>query len=259
VARKEGSNDQYVEMWKRIDTDTGKLTDLLRRPESYPYEPNIDLRVVETRSGLGESGADPQIPVLWLQSNVASKSRAMVAPGATRGSIAPDGSAVSYISQGALWISRIERMRRADFDAAYDRAIQDRAVLSAKQVGLATTMYANDYDEMYPPADDFENLVYPYIKNRDVLQGFVFLMNGDSLSGIKSPATTIIGYIIAPGGRAVVYADGHVKWIPADHASAPAMPRRRTARSGVRESLRASRSANATTQVTLKIPTNRRV
>jgi hypothetical protein len=40
----------------------------------------------------------------------------------------------------------------------------------------------------------------------------VYTFGGGSLASIDAPAETIIGYVTGPGGRAAIYADGHVKW-----------------------------------------------
>jgi len=44
--------------------------------------------------------------------------------------------------------------------------------------------------------------------------GFSFALSGEKLSSITNPADTILGYVTGPGGRAIIYVDGHVKWEP---------------------------------------------
>ena len=59
----------------------------------------------------------------------------------------------------------------------------------------------------------FADGISPYLKNDAAVQSFTYVgPDGGPLTGVTSPATTIMGYIAAPGGRAVVYVDGHVKW-----------------------------------------------
>ena len=86
--------------------------------------------------------------------------------------------------------------------------------LTLKQTGLALMMYAQDYDENYPhdPAS-VKEAVFPYLMSRDVLADFIYTYTGPTgLNQIGQPSTTPLGYIPSPGGRAIVYGDGHVKW-----------------------------------------------
>jgi hypothetical protein len=92
---------------------------------------------------------------------------------------------------------------------------------SAKEIGLAMLMYCQDYDEKFPPAGDIASTIKDYLMSRDAFNNpatgqpaFTYLLNGDELAGIKSPATTAMGYLGGPGGRAVLYSDGHVQWEP---------------------------------------------
>jgi prepilin-type processing-associated H-X9-DG protein len=52
------------------------------------------------------------------------------------------------------------------------------------------------------------------VKNSSILEGFVYTFKGGKLSDVDKPAETVLGYIEGPGGRAVAYLDGHVKWVP---------------------------------------------
>lgn len=56
------------------------------------------------------------------------------------------------------------------FAQARDKARQTACISNAKQVGLATLMYAQDYDETYPSAHwgIYLVLVQPYAKNREI-------------------------------------------------------------------------------------------
>ena len=81
-------------------------------------------------------------------------------------------------------------------------------------------MYAQDYDETYPPADGHATQVLrPYLKNDEVFNapgtdapGFVYTYTGGPMKSIASPSTQEVGYLSGPGGRAVIFADGHAKW-----------------------------------------------
>jgi prepilin-type processing-associated H-X9-DG protein len=74
-------------------------------------------------------------------------------------------------------------------------------------------MLAMDNDDVVPSGLSNDQLM-PYLKNQDLLNGFNYTFEGGSLSGISNPTDTEMGYVIGPGGRAIVYADGHAQWKP---------------------------------------------
>jgi hypothetical protein len=43
---------------------------------------------------------------------------------------------------------------------------------------------------------------------------FVYLLGRISVKDVECPATTQVGYVRGSGGRAVIYADGYVEWLP---------------------------------------------
>ena len=97
------------------------------------------------------------------------------------------------------------------------RSAAERTVLlsNAKQVGLAFLLYASDMDDEFPAnGADWQEQIMPYLKNRDIMSGFVYSFKGGNATNVESPASTELGYISGAGGRAVVYVDGHAKWIP---------------------------------------------
>ena len=81
-------------------------------------------------------------------------------------------------------------------------------------MGLAVLMYTQDYDEVYPTGDDFANKLNPYAKDESIFQDFTYNQPATALKDVSAPADTMMGYVPGPGGRAIVYADGHVKWKP---------------------------------------------
>jgi hypothetical protein len=93
------------------------------------------------------------------------------------------------------------------------REAAERAVTlsNAKQVGLAIIMYAADNDDIVP-ANLSSDQIMPYLMNADLLNGFVMTWSGGNIGEIKNPAETELGYVTGPGGSAIIYADGHVKW-----------------------------------------------
>lgn len=113
-----------------------------------------------------------------------------------------------------------------------------------KQVALATLMYAQDYDEKYPPARKWNDAIQPYAESEQIYHcpsvtgsKYGYAMNwrfsGKSLATVKSPAETITHYdsktlkrnAVGGGGKDIAFrhldganyafADGHIKWMPA--------------------------------------------
>jgi prepilin-type processing-associated H-X9-DG protein len=76
-------------------------------------------------------------------------------------------------------------------------------------------MYAQDADETLPGAGaDLPTLLEPYVKNRAVFEGLVYTFPGGSLADVPEPAKAQMGYVPAPGGRILLFVDGHVRFEP---------------------------------------------
>ena len=76
-------------------------------------------------------------------------------------------------------------------------------------------MFAADSDDVMPnQSSDWSGNLQPYLKNGSILEGFVYSFGGGSLNDVADPSRTEMGYKLGPGGRAVAYIDGHVRWIP---------------------------------------------
>ena len=93
-------------------------------------------------------------------------------------------------------------------------AAKRKAINDSKQAALALIMYASDMDDVLPGAEGWENKVNPYALDSDMLKNFNYTYKGGNMGNISDPANTELGFTMGPGGRAVAYVDGHVKWIP---------------------------------------------
>ena len=124
----------------------------------------------------------------------------------------PDARAVLYRAGGALYAVPILRIDRAAFLEAHRRAQRTVVISNAKQFGTGLMMYVQDYDEVLPSGDNINEKIDPYVKNDLLFQNFVYTFGGGPMASIDKPAELIIGYVTGPGGRANIYADGHVKW-----------------------------------------------
>jgi hypothetical protein len=166
----------------------------------------------------GKPGDKPATPA----APPAKDTQALVATDAEAVTLLPDGSAALYRSRGgALWAVPITRQDRDAFLNARRDYYRQVTMQNAKQVGLALVMYTQDYDEFWPNAGgNIRDQIGPYLRTSTVLQNpetgedaFTFVHPGVAgLAGVKEPAKTTIGYVGGPGGRAVIYADGHVGW-----------------------------------------------
>ncbi len=115
---------------------------------------------------------------------------------------------------GGLYLVDLRPISAAEYDASAERTLRMKAIMKAKQVSTAILIYSSDYDDFYPPISEWEDRVNPYIRNRELMQGFTYFLNGQEASKIENPSTTPMGHVDTPYGTAVAYADGSVKWIP---------------------------------------------
>jgi prepilin-type processing-associated H-X9-DG protein len=125
---------------------------------------------------------------------------------------------------------------------ARGRASTAECQSNLKQLALGMLMYAQDYDECFPPADRWSDVIYPYIKNWGILKcpgdpkheyGYAFnrALSFKRLGEIPRPAETPLLFdstlgkknaadegISWPsggrhsGGNSCAFTDGHVKW-----------------------------------------------
>ncbi|MCX7925795.1 MAG: hypothetical protein N2554_08310 [Fimbriimonadales bacterium] len=136
--------------------------------------------------------------------------------------VSPQGDALLYVVHGAAFFRPLIRLDAEQARTLKERLEKARHMRNAKQIANALLMYAQDYDELFPPRfdDEFVALALsPYIKDEEVFQvngafAFRYLLDGQSLANIESPAETVAGHLELPDGRAVIFADGHVRWEP---------------------------------------------
>ncbi len=127
--------------------------------------------------------------------------------------IAPDRSAVAYMDKGNVFVREMIKLGTVEFTALLDREEQQEALSKAKQLATAMHIYAADWDDVFPTPDGFKDKLMPYVKNGQLFDGFVYTFPGGKATDIAEPSKTEVGYVQGRRGRAVAYADGHVKWI----------------------------------------------
>ncbi|MBS1709361.1 MAG: hypothetical protein JSS65_11670 [Armatimonadetes bacterium] len=119
-----------------------------------------------------------------------------------------------YGKRGGLFVCPFEPIDVDMLEKAMAARAKAKAMDKAKQVALALIIYSADFDDVMPPNSNWQENVYPYMKNKDLANGFVYSLNGNDAGKITDPANTMLGSVDTPYGRAVAYADGHVKWVP---------------------------------------------
>ena len=194
--------DRYDTQWRRtiLPTEADTLS-IVQEP--IPAKPPEVLR-------------KPRLT--WLVSKAGERHyRYLLGENLLHASFTPKKDALFYIRREGAFVVPLVKVSTS----IPDEQLREQLMSQAKQIGLALLMYVQDYDEIFPPADqDFASLLTPYTRDASIFQNpetgvsFVYLLDTTPLSQIENPAATLVGYFEAPGGRVVVYADGHVKWVP---------------------------------------------
>jgi prepilin-type processing-associated H-X9-DG protein len=127
--------------------------------------------------------------------------------------LSPKDNFVAYTVDYSLRIRPIAKVPPEVAKLIKDAMAKRETMQNAKQMGLAILMYSGDCDDLTPPKDGLSDIIQPYLRMN--IPGFVYtLEGGKNLGEIANPAETEMGYINGPGGRAIVYVDGHVSWKP---------------------------------------------
>ena len=199
-------------MWRRLDPATaalGPLVPFVFTEVAIDEDPNA-LKVVDAK-GTVEDATAPGL-FLHVPGGKPGESGVLTTDG-SQAELSPKENAVAYVSGETVMVRRLVRVPRKAFDDARLAALKAAAVNNAKQAALGLLMYSADYDDNYPSQGDYTKIA-PYLKNDAIMNSFSYTFHGGNAVDIEKPAETELGYVPGPGGRAVAYADGHVKWIP---------------------------------------------
>jgi hypothetical protein len=192
----------------------GKLTGGgLFQAKPAAEETSLNLRVKLATSAAREGDTSQRIGLLWLESVKASKQpRALVSSDCSSGSLLRGGETVVYQSQGAAWAAPLLKMDLGQFLAM--RQAAERMVLMnhGKQFGLAVINYAQENEDFLPGGDNLPADLSPYADDPSIFTGLKYTIATPTLGEIAEPSKTELGFIEGAGGRAVIFADGHVVW-----------------------------------------------
>ena len=179
-------------------------------PLPLPEPLKSDLRIVRGTAAITQDGAKRTVHPVWLETTAKTgPPRVLIAADCDEAVLSPKGDAVLYRTQEGAFVMPLTKVSAL----ALTEALKAVAMSHAKQVGLGLMMYVQDYDEQFPLTEfNIADTVNPYVKNADVFEGFTYSYPAKSVGEIAKPAETIMGTVAGPGGEAVIYADGHVKW-----------------------------------------------
>ena len=200
-----------------VDLRTGQTQLLPKVPQWYEprrsVPPVLPFQVVNRRQDLLQADSLEHIRPVWLESLSKSENqRALLTADGEKVSLLPEANGAVFNALSALWFTPIVKMNKAEYLAARAAALKATAMSNARQLGLATLMFAQDNDEVMPGPDGIEANIGPYTGSSSLFDGFTYTYPGGSLADIVSPSETVLGHVAGPGGSAVIYADGHVKW-----------------------------------------------
>lgn len=219
----------------RLDPLTGqKLSETPFPPrgkakDGTPILSPMERAIMSPDAGQGDQAPEPALRVLSFVDRGDAKALSIalrvrggkpedvgiVSTDGTQPLLSPTNDAVAYVDQGSAMVRLLAPVSREAYDEALANAARREALNKAKQVGLGILMYASDMDDVYPGQDvDLRQRIGPYLKNDRLFDGFTYVFQGGALTDIEKPAETVLGYVPGPGGRAIVYTDGHAKWIP---------------------------------------------
>lgn len=195
-----------------LDTATGQLSHSTEPPNPRS-EPAVAGPVQVVRKEMPLAGVGQLAPI-WLTSTFRTeKPQALLAPDSDWATLSPDGRSVLFGDSRGVWVVKPLALPKEAFLQARLAAERSRLLTNGKQLALGLMMYAQDHDERLPAAEEaVNNLLQPYLKTEALFEGFTYTYGGGPLSEIAKPAEQVLGYVQGPGGRALLYADGHVTW-----------------------------------------------
>lgn len=234
--REEGDKTPRTQKHLRLDPGSGELSEMA---DSTPFgmeQPNyqrVEDLMLQPRFWQGAArqqnlqpvylveGMDDPLPSRDDLINRAGQrsgpkpNGALITAEAEYAELCPTKDGVLYITRGVAMYRPIIEVPKELYLQAKAAAERAQAMSQAKQVALGLIMYSADHDDNLPSnAGNWQGDIAPYLKNDSLFGGFNYTFPGGDVTKIERPAETELGYISVPGGRAVAYCDGHVKYIP---------------------------------------------
>ncbi|WP_395094702.1 hypothetical protein [Armatimonas sp.] len=130
----------------------------------------------------------------------------------------PNGSGALFQQQGTLFFVPFVALPKAAFDPLNAKAQRDEAIQIAHEVGQALVGWAFQHDKnapVYPSESDWKAAIAPLLRDATVLTRFVYTPPASlKLEFTKESLKQPVGYVLAPGGRAVCLPTSGAKWQP---------------------------------------------
>ena len=193
-----------------LNAKTGEIQLDWKSPLMTHVLPQPELRLTRTDQEIKLGRRTQRLHPLWLESaGGGEQPQALLTSDSSAGKISPLGTSVLYLSDHAAFVTPLRIGPKEPFLTA----LKARLGSNAKQLGLAMRMYAADYDDALPSADlASQNVFEPYHKNNDLYEGFNYSFPGGALPPTDQLSATQIGSVDGPGGKWIIYGDGHVHW-----------------------------------------------
>ncbi|HEY3780160.1 MAG TPA: hypothetical protein VGL56_03680 [Fimbriimonadaceae bacterium] len=211
------TNKRLKTVSQRIDLQSGAFKVSAQAEYEGPAEPDKEFSVSDGgTTAIGNAGKSVRGRSQWIDGSLKSPfPAALISVDTESAALSPARNAVSYSSQGCLFVRKIIKLDAAMAKAMADELAKELALSQAKQVALGMLMYANDYNDNFPNSFGWASALGPYLKSDDLASGFTYSYSGSTnVTSIAEPASTILGYVQTATGRAVAYTDGHVRWLP---------------------------------------------
>lgn len=194
------------------------LTGATRISSKVEYQTMFEAEEPELSVDSKAVAVDPKLKPLTPALFRAGDEIALIAGDVTRAVPNRQMTGVAYCSQGMVFVRSMAEMPLAAYLEAKEAAERTKIISNAKQVAFGLMIYAADNDDNLPSNQGkWQDSVFPYLKDRSLMDGFVMVFKGGNMLKVEDPANTILGYIPGKGGRAIAYVDGHVKWIKDGH------------------------------------------
>ncbi|MCB0825908.1 MAG: hypothetical protein KDC26_06940 [Armatimonadetes bacterium] len=206
----DSGNQGQLGAFVRIHEDRPRFQSLIT-PEELLLIGGWDQNLYTLQSASPSSGAkehsDPR-----NHAPISDTDFAVVSKDSFQSGIVPGDQYVWHIRERGLYLSEVVESKV--IISTTPTGPDEKLILTniAKMVATAIMIYAADHEEQFPTIENWTEKIIPYLKNRPIMEGFVYMLGDKHLKDIKDPAKTVLGYIDGKDGRAVAYADGHVKW-----------------------------------------------
>jgi prepilin-type processing-associated H-X9-DG protein len=200
--------------WKSIDLARRTVSD--KEPSLAETEGvRLPFEIVSIENKIEGATAPTTALLMRVGDGRAPETSALLSGDAKQENLSPDGRYVAYLSDGIALVREIAAIDATALDALRRGQAQTKAMNEAKQAARAAIMYAYDHDDEMVSGADWAAKLAPYSRSVDVLSNFTLLLNGGNLTKIQNPETVQLGFVSTRYGRAIAFADGHVRWFPA--------------------------------------------